>query len=285
VGDPVARLEAQRLVGEELTLRFLRRAAAGVWGVRYAIGAVLAVLVVWEIAARADFVKSSLLPAPDQVASAFWDNRSILLNQTWVTLKEALQGFALSVLMGIPLGVLLAMSRTVDRAVRPVLVAGQVTPKVALAPIFLVVFGLGSEPKIVLSFLLAFFPIVLDTILGLRSVQVEKIYLARSCGAGWITILAKIRIPNAMPLIMTGLKIGATLSVTGAIVAEFISPGHGLGYTLQTAGAELKTDLLYAAIFCLGVLGLGMFLVITQIERRTVAWHPSQRNRAGVGRR
>lgn len=251
-----------------------------VYGLRYSFASVVTVILIWELAATQHWAKGNVLPTPTSVVSALWHSRHILLQQSWVTLKEALKGFVLSVVVGVPLGVVLALSRTLDRALRPVLVAGQVTPKVALAPIFLAVFGLGSGPKVVLSFLLGFFPIVLDTILGLRSVQREKIYLARSCGAGWLTILWKIQLPNALPLIMTGLKIAATLSVTGAIVAEFISPGHGLGYTLQTAGAELKTDLLYAAVFCLAVMGLAMFTVIAQIERVAVAWHPSQRNRA-----
>jgi NitT/TauT family transport system permease protein len=277
----VACVEAQRLVGELVNpRRVVTPAWSRVYALRYSAGTVLAVVLIWELVAAENWTKGNVLPTPTSVVTALWDSRHILLPQSWVTLKEALQGFVLSCVIGIPLGVILALSRPLDRALRPVLVAGQVTPKVALAPIFLALFGLGSQPKIVLSFLLGFFPVVLDTILGLRSIQREKIYLARSCGAGWLTILWKIQLPNALPLIMTGLKIAATLSVTGAIVAEFISPGHGLGYTLQTAGAELKTDLLYAAVFCLAVMGLAMFTVIAQVERFAVAWHPSQRIRA-----
>ena len=163
--------------------------------------------------------------------------------------------------------------------------AGQVTPKVALAPIFLALFGFGTEPKIVLAFLLGVFPIVLDTIFGLRSLQIEKVYLARSCGAGRLAIMVKIRLPNALPMIMTGLKIAATLSITGAIVAEYITPAKGLGATIIPAGAELETSLLYAAIICLGVLGFMMFAFISQVEKLTVGWHPSQRNRPRLGAR
>ena len=246
---------------------------------RYAIGAIATTLVVWQVVAKSGLVRSNILPPFTAVLRAFWDDRHALLTQSWITLKEALQGFGLSVVIGIGLGIVLGSSRALDRSVRPVLVAGQVTPKVALAPLFLALFGFGTQPKIVLAFLLGFFPIVLDTILGLRSIQIEKVYLARSCGAGWLTILVKIRLPNALPLIMTGLKIAATLSVTGAIVAEYISPAHGLGATIISAGAELKTDLLYAAILCLGVLGFAMFMAISSLERVVVSWHPSQRNR------
>ena len=210
---------------------------------------------------------------------ALWNNHATFLNESVVTLKEALSGFLLSIVVGIPLGVFMALFKPIDRAIRPILVAGQVTPKIALAPVLLAIFGFGTEPKVVLAFLLSFFPVVLDTILGLRSVEPQKIYLARSCGAGWLNILAKIRLPNALPLIMTGLKIAATLSITGAIVAEYISPGKGLGLTIMAAGAELKTDLLYAAILCLGILGFAMFTVISRIERLAVGWHPSQRSR------
>jgi NitT/TauT family transport system permease protein len=247
---------------------------------RYGLGAVVVTVAVWEGVARSGAVQPDVLPAFSNVMSALWHNRHLLIQESWVTLKEALSGFGLSIVVGIPLGVVLALWRPVDRALRPILVAGQVTPKIALAPIFLLLFGLGSEPKIVLAFLLGFFPVVLDTVLGLRSIQIEKIYLARSCGASWLSILVKIRLPNALPLIMTGLKIAATLSVTGAIVAEYISPGHGLGLTIVSAGAELRTDVLYAAILCLGVLGFAMFVAITQLERVLVGWHPSQRARA-----
>jgi NitT/TauT family transport system permease protein len=249
---------------------------------RYGIGTVIVTLALWEIVARSGWVAENVLPPFDKVCTAFWDDHHLLLKQSWVTAKEALFGFLLSIGIGIPLGVILALCRPLDRALRPILVAGQVTPKIALAPLFLLLFGLGDEPKIVLAFLLGFFPVVLDTILGLRSIQIEKIYLARSCGASWLSILWKVRLPNALPLIMTGLKIAATLSVTGAIVAEYIAPGHGLGLTIQAAGGELKTDLLYAAILCLGVLGLVMFVAITQLERVLVGWHPSQRNRAAA---
>jgi NitT/TauT family transport system permease protein len=265
-------------------MRAISRAGRRLYGVRYAFGAIVLVLIVWELVARVGNVQADVLPPFSSVVGAFWHNHHLLLKQSWVTLKEAITGFALSVLVGVPLGTVLALSRPLDRSVRPILVAGQVTPKVALAPLFLALFGLGAEPKIVLAFLLGFFPIVLDTILGLRSIEIEKIYLARSCGASWLTILVKIRLPNALPLIMTGMKIAATLSVTGAIVAEYISPGHGLGLTIVTAGAELRTSLLFAAILCLGVLGLAMFVAITQVEKIAVGWHPSQRSRGARAR-
>ncbi len=252
-----------------------------VLGRRYAIGAILGVIVIWELVAVSGQVQTNVLPSFTSVVQAFWDNHHLLLQQSWETLKEAIQGFALAVIVGIPLGILLASFRPLDTGVRPLLVAGQVTPKVALAPIFLALFGFGTEPKIVLAFLLGVFPIVLDTIFGLRSLQIEKVYLARSCGAGRLAIMVKIRLPNALPMIMTGLKIAATLSITGAIVAEYITPAHGLGATIIPAGAELRTNLLYAAILCLGVLGFMMFAFISQVEKLTVGWHPSQRARAG----
>ncbi len=267
---------------------FLRRAPARLadwaYGVRYAIGGVVGFIVLWQLLAMSGRVQSEILPTFTSVMKALWDNRQLLWKQSLVTLKEALTGFALSILIGIPLGVALASFRWLDRSVRPLLVAGQVTPKVALAPIFLALFGFGTEPKIVLAFLLGVFPIVLDTILGLRSLQLEKVYLARSCGAGWLTIMVKIRLPNALPLMMTGVKIAATLSVTGAIVAEYITPAKGLGATIIPAGAELETSLLYAAIICLGALGFLLFGAVSRVERIAVAWHPSQRNRPGSRR-
>jgi len=260
------------------------RLAAWALDMRYAIGAVGGTLVIWQLVAKSGQVQADILPPFTAVLGAFWDNHHLLLEQSWVTLKEALSGFGLSVVVGIPLGVALASSKPLDQGVRPLLVAGQVTPKVALAPIFLALFGFGTEPKVVLAFLLGVFPVVLDTILGLRSLEAEKIHLARSCGAGRLAILVKIRLPNALPLIMTGLKIAATLSVTGAIVAEYITPAHGLGETIIPAGAELRTSLLYAAILCLGALGFTMFTAVSRVERLAVGWHPSQRNRSRPGR-
>ena len=155
----------------------------------------------------------------------------------------------------------------------------QVIPKVAIAPLFVIWFGFGIEPKIFVAFLIAFFPMVISTAVGLRSVEIEKLYLARSMGASAFQVFCKIKLPHAMPSVFAGLKLAITGAVIGAIVGEFIGADKGMGRVLLEANGEMETDVLFAGIALLSITGVLLFLMIDGLERVVVRWHVSQRIR------
>lgn len=240
--------------------------------------AILIVLVAWQLVVQLRHVKVYILPTPLQVAQAMWDQAHVLLPNTWTTLQEILVGFGLSIAVGIPLAVLIVSFKPAERGLYPLLVSSQVIPKVALAPLFLVWFGVGLLSKVIMVFLIAFFPIVIDTAIGLKSIEIEKLYLARSMGASSLQTLLRFRIPQALPNMFGGLKLAVTLSVIGAIVGEFVGAGSGLGYIIENSDANLDTVTMFAAIAYLTILGMLLFLIVDVIERMALPWHVSRRD-------
>jgi NitT/TauT family transport system permease protein len=224
-------------------------------------------LAAWQIAVVALEIPRFLLPGPIEIVEEMVEQADLLWTHGLVTLGEVVAGFGLSVAIGIPLAVLISYSRVFERTIYPLLVSSQTIPKVAIAPLFIVWFGFGITPKILITFLIAFFPIVIDTVVGLRSTPQEMFYLVRSMGASAWQTFWKIRFPNALPSIFGGLKVAITLAVVGAIVGEFVGADQGLGYLIQIANGNLDTRLLMASIVVLALVGIGLFLVIEWIER------------------
>jgi NitT/TauT family transport system permease protein len=243
----------------------------------------LGTLVVWETLVRAFQVPEYLLPTPSGVAGAMWAEWPYLALHTGVTLYEILWGFALAGVAGVALAMLIVAAPPFERAVYPLLVASQSVPKIAIAPLLIFWAGLGVFPKILVAFLIAFFPIVIDTVVGLRSVEPELLHLARSMGASTPRVFVKIRLPSALPNIFAGLKVAVTLAVVGAIVGEFIQADQGLGYALLQANAMLNTRLSFAAIVILAAIGVLLFLVVDRIERWLIPWHASRRSEMAPG--
>ncbi len=192
----------------------------------------VAVLVVWEAAARVFSIPPYLLPAPSAIVLSMDTNSAVLIKESVGTTFEILLGFALSVAVGVPLALAIYLWRPFARAVYPLLVSSQAVPKVAVAPLFLVWFGFGLLPKVLIAFLIAFFPVVINTAMGLAALEREKIYLAQSMGLGPFATFFKIQLPNALPSIFAGLKISITFAVVGAVVGEFVGGQGGLGYLL-----------------------------------------------------
>ena len=247
------------------------------WRVRirnvlYPVGVVLVVLVIWEAGTRLLEVPAFLLPPPSAIAVSFIANAPLLLFHGWITTAEILLGFALSIVVGIPLALAIFLWPTFSRSVLPLLVSSQAMPKVAVAPLFLVWFGFGLLPKVLIAFLIAFFPVVISTAVGLASIEPEKIYLARSMGFGATATFFKFRLPNALPSIFGGLKISITLAVVGAVVGEFVGDA-GLGYLLMVANGSMDTRLLFAGIVALTVLGVVLFLLVELAERLAIPRH------------
>jgi len=237
------------------------------------------IVLIWGLSVWAFDVPAFVLPSPLAVGKAIVNNAAILIPALRYTLIEVVIGFTLSVLVGGAIAVAIVSSELLDRSVYPLLVALQIVPKVAIAPLFAIWFGFGMMPKVLMAFLIAFFPMVINTAMGLRGIEVSKLQLARSMGASKLQTFFKIRLPHAMPSIFTGLKLSITSAMIGAIVGEFIGSDEGVGRVLLIANGNLQTDLMFAAVVLLSLAGVILFLAIEAIERVVLHWHVSQRSR------
>jgi NitT/TauT family transport system permease protein len=245
--------------------------------VAYPLIATIVLFVIWELAARYGDISPLILPAPSRILATAIDKFPVLLFMSSVTVYEFVFGFILAVVIGLPLGALIVYARPVEMTFYPLLVAFQTIPKAAIAPILIVWLGTGVMSKVFIAFAISFFPIVVDTIVGLRSSPPETIYLARAMGASPLQVFVHVRFPNALPAIFGGLKVASTLAVIGAIVGEFVSSDKGLGYLLLVANGNLDTQLVFACVLVLTVLGLMFFFTIDAMEKIFVRWHVSAR--------
>lgn len=248
----------------------------------YPIIATAVLFAVWELWTRFGNISPLLLPAPSRILATTVENFSTIMHMSYVTVYEFALGFLLAVVVGLPLGALIVYSKTTELSIYPLLVAFQTIPKAAIAPILIVWLGTGITSKIFIAFAISFFPIVVDTIIGLRSSQPETIYLIRSMGATPFQVFRYVRFPNALPSIFGGLKVASTLAVIGAIVGEFVSSDKGLGYLVLVANGNLDTRLVFACVLVLTLLGLVFFFLIEALERVFVRWHVSSRQAAAA---
>lgn len=237
-----------------------------------ALWTLLGLLVIWEVGVKTAGTPEFILPAPSRIAQEFVNYSHRLLPNALVTAGEVLAGFLGAVAVGIPLATLIVYSRSVERGLYPLIVASQTIPKVAVAPLLLTWFGYGLAPKIVIVILLAFFPIVINTVMGLKSISEEMIHLARSMGASPWQMFWKFRLPAALPSIFAGLKLATALAVIGATVGEFIGADKGLGYLIVVAGANFDVTRQFTAIICLSIIGMLFFFLLERIERLALPW-------------
>jgi NitT/TauT family transport system permease protein len=252
-------------------------ALAGWFGKRGgALANFVLLFVVWELAVHLTGVKEYLLPPPSKVWTEFWKRHDIVAGGAWVTTQEILAGYALAVVVSIPLALAVAYSRFMEQAVYPVVVFLQIIPKIAIAPLFIIWFGFGFTPKLLLVFLLSFFPIVVSSIAGFKSADRDVMDFARTTGASGIRMFFKIRLPQALPHIFTGLKVGAALAATAAVVAEFVASDKGLGYLLLQYNGQLDTPMVFATIVVLSLIGLVVYYAVEIVERLAIPWHVSQ---------
>ena len=243
-------------------------------------GVLLGVLVLWELIWRVFSVPQFVVPLPSGILVETWQWRGYLLWHGWVTLYETLGGFALSIAVGTPLAVMIVYSPTLRRAVYPLLVVTQSVPKVAIAPVLLLLLGAGQTSKIVVAFLVAFFPIVVDTATGLAATPPELLDLSRSYRASAFKTFMKVRFPMALPFFFSGLKVAVTLSVIGAVVGEFVGSDQGLGYVIVSATSYWKSNLAFAAMLLLAVMAIGLFALVELAERLICPWFAFSRERA-----
>ncbi|HWH83824.1 MAG TPA: ABC transporter permease [Burkholderiaceae bacterium] len=232
----------------------------------------------WDLTVRVFKIPPYLIPPPLAVVRELGKEWQMLLVQSLPTLYATLGGFAASVLVGVPIAMWIAYSRAVESFVYPLLVFSQSVPKVAIAPLFVVWFGFGIVPKVIAAFLLGFFPVVVSTVQGFKSVEPDVIDLARSMGAKPLAIFLKFRLPQALPSIFSGLKVSVTLAVVGAVVGEFVGANSGIGFVLQRATGTFDLPLMFAALVVLSTMGVLLFLVVELVERWLMPWHASQRH-------
>jgi len=233
----------------------------------------LAFLVVaWEVLARALKVPQFIVPLPSAVFQEFQAKWLLLPRHMWFTMAIILASFVVSGVLGVGLGIAVVASRFLNNVFMPLILALQVVPKIAVAPLVLIWFGFGPTGKVVIALTVAFFPVLVNTISGLQSTEPEILDLARSLHATKGQIFRKILFPNALPYIFTGLKISITLSVVGAIIAEFMSGNVGLGYMMTQAQFEINTPLMFVSLAFLALIGLASYGLVVLLERLCVPW-------------
>lgn len=249
-------------------------------GVRQFLISFIVLFVVWEAAVYVFDVKSYLLPPPSLIWEDFSGRWRYVLDNTWVTTSEIVVGYLIAIAVSVPLAVFVAYFPTMERTIYPIIVFLQIIPKIAIAPLFIIWFGFGFTPKILLVFLLSFFPIVVSSIAGFKSIDEETMELAKSTGASPWMIFRKIRFPHALPAIFTGLKVSAALASTAAVVAEFVASDKGLGYLLLRYNGDIETPMVFATIMVLSIVGLIVYYAVEYIEKISIPWHVSQRTNA-----
>ena len=253
-------------------------------GVRESIGEVAppllagaAVIASWQLFVVIFQPSPRVLPSPLAIAEAMVSESRLLLLHTQITLFTALTGFCAALILGVALGALIISIPAIGDRMYPLLAAADTVPKMAIAPLLIIFFGFGVVPRVMMAFLIALFPIILGTVVGLRSTPPEMLFLARAVRASWLRTMVKVRIPEALPSLLAGVKLGITLSVTGAMVGEFVAPREGLGYLLVTSAWQANGPMMFAGIVALSGLGLGLYLSVAWLERRVTWWHIGHR--------
>jgi NitT/TauT family transport system permease protein len=237
----------------------------------------LALVAAWDVYVESFNISPMILPTPPQVARGvvqlMADPRT--LGHAWVTLYETLSGFGIAVIVGVGLGVVLGKVRWLERTFNPFIIALQVMPKVALVPIFIVWFGFGSGSKIVMAAVLAFFPIMTNTILGIKSVNRGHKDVMTSLNASRFATFCEMELPATLPYVLTGAEVGIVLAVIGAIVGEYLGGNRGLGYLAVATLNAFDVQAMFAVIFILTLMGFVLYFGVAALRRRLTPWHES----------
>lgn len=234
-------------------------------------------ILIWEGSVRVLDIAPFLLPPPSSVYEVFVANAGLLWTHNLVTLLEIVLGFGAALVGGVAIGVVLGTFRPIERAMMPVILFFQVVPKSALAPLLIVWAGVGMYSKIALVFLMCFFPIVVQVVAGVRSVNEELVFLGRSTAAKKRDVFIHVTLPHSLPYFFAGVKVSLTLAVVGAVVAEFIASSEGIGYVLLVAFGRLDTPLVLAGLVSITILAMLLYAAAAAIERLVIPWHVSQR--------
>jgi putative hydroxymethylpyrimidine transport system permease protein len=243
---------------------------------------IVALLGAWQLAARwgviadALSLKPYLVPAPSDIASSLWSDRSLLATNAWVTLREVLGGLAIAIVAGFALALALHLSATLRGALYPLLVASQTVPIVAIAPILVVWFGFGVGPKLAIIALVCFFPVTVNTLDGLRSIDPELPKLMRTLDASRLQTLARAEVPASLPYFFSGTRIAVAIAVIGAVFGEWSGAESGLGHLILISESQLQTARVFATVAVLSAIAIALFGSVALAERRVAWWGRGQ---------
>ncbi|MET0971112.1 MAG: ABC transporter permease [Tardiphaga sp.] len=234
----------------------------------------IVLLGVWELLADRLKIPTWILPAPSAIFEAAVKWAPELAANSWVTLRETVVGFVLAIVASLPLAILISLNPLARKLIYPILLGLQSVPKVAVAPLVILWFGLSEWPKIIVVVLVCFFPILVNMVAGLEAVPKTMLDLMRSLGASPHVVFRRLRLPVALPHFFTGCKVAVTFAVIGAVISEFVAAQDGLGYLILISTAQSQTPLAFAAIALLTLLSIALFHGIEFIEKRVVDWTP-----------
>jgi NitT/TauT family transport system permease protein len=226
----------------------------------------------WELGVRIFHIQQFVLPAPSAIFEALWQWRVPILENSWQTLMTTLVGFAIAIVIGGIGGVALGSSRAVYDGFYPALIAFNSVPKVAVIPVLVIWFGIGTVPAVITAFLLSFFPILVNVATGIATVEPELRDVLRALGASRRQVIMKVGLPRAMPYFFASLKIAMTVAFVGSIVAETVAANSGIGYLMLVASSRFEVPLAFAGLIVTGLMGVGMYVVCVAIEQRMTGW-------------
>jgi putative hydroxymethylpyrimidine transport system permease protein len=242
---------------------------------------VAVLLGIWEVLAQTGVLADSLgldsflVPAPSEIATSLWENRSLLADNAWVTIREVFAGFAAALVVGVGLAAALHLSPLLRRALYPLIVASQTVPIVVVAPIFVVWFGFGIGPKVAVIALICFFPIVVNALDGLATTEPDQRKLMRSLGAGRLRTFRELEAPTAVPFLLSGAKIAVAVAVIGAVFGEWAGSDSGLGHLMLLDNGQLEVARLFASVVVLSAIAIALFGLLSLAERRIAWWGKS----------
>jgi NitT/TauT family transport system permease protein len=254
------------------------RAAASSWtsswasAVAWPLASFAVLLLAWELLVPRAGIPEYILPVPSAFFERLWIDRALIAEHTLVTANEIVLGFLMAALVSIPLGYVIVSVKLLEKAVYPVIVFFQLVPKIAIAPLFVVWFGFGLFPKVLLTFLLCFFPTLVASMTGFRALDERVLYLTRSMGASPWQTFRKVRVPAALGYIFSGLKVSAVFAATGAIVGEFVGANAGLGYLLLRGTSFLDMPLIFACLVALSAVGILFSYLVDWLEVLLMPW-------------
>jgi NitT/TauT family transport system permease protein len=235
-------------------------------------GLVFAILIVWQLADIIFKIPVFVLPSPAEILQSMWKWRAPIIDNALHTLFATVVGFAIAIVVGLLMGIVIGSSALVYRAVYPVLIAFNSIPKIVVAPILIIWFGIGLVPAVITAFLISFFPIVVNVAAGIATVEPELTDVMRALGAKKRDIIRNVGLPRSMPYFFASLKVGITTAFVGSIVSEFVGSNKGIGHLMTVASSRFDTPLVFAGAITTAIMGVLMYTVAASIEKRTTGW-------------
>lgn len=235
-----------------------------------------AAAIIWQIAVEVAQTPSYILPTPWAILITVYERAGLLLSHTFITLIEICLGFATALVLGLFIATLIHSSKIIEHALLPLVIASQTIPVFAIAPLLILWFGYGIGSKVVMTAIIVFFPIVINTVQGLRAADPDTLALFQILEASPRQVFMKVKVPQALPFIFSGIKIGMAVSVIGAVIGEWVGSSKGLGYLMIHANAQLQVDLVFASILFLSIIGTGLYAMAALAERVFIPWQKQE---------